>query len=241
VVDATFAAMAPDAKPGRHVCLSVSDTGIGIPPENLDRIFDPFFTSKEIGKGTGLGLATVLGIVRGHEGFIQVESRLGHGTTFDLYFPASPLPETTRPPSRETTAPRGQGRLILIVDDEPAVRDSLRRILEASDYRVVLAENGAEGLAAYSLHRAEVAAVLTDMMMPVMNGPAMINALHALDPALAIVGMTGLPDRKGVRGFEQVEVAALLAKPFSGEELLRTLHNVLRHSMAPATTPKSPT
>ncbi len=227
MVDPAFAAMAPDAKPGHHVCVSVSDTGTGIPAENLDRIFDPFFTTKDIGKGTGLGLATVMGIVRGHEGFVLVDSQPGRGTTFELYFPASPHAQV--PPSAPHVAkpPIAQGELILVVDDEIGVRDILRRLLELQGYRAVTAANGAEGLAAFSLHRDEVRVVLTDMMMPVMNGPAMINALHALDPRLPILGMSGLPERQGVKGFEQVEVSALLAKPFSGEQLLRVLHSTL--------------
>jgi nitrogen-specific signal transduction histidine kinase len=186
IVDAAFAAMAPGAKPGRHVCVSVTDTGSGIPTENLDHIFDPFFTTKEIGKGTGLGLATVLGIVHGHEGFVQVHSRMGHGTTFELYFPASPHAEVARTERREAMPPRGKGELILVVDDEAAVRDSLRRTLELHGYRVLTAPHGAEGLAAFSLHRDEVRVVLTDMMMPIMHGPAMINALRAMAPHLPV-------------------------------------------------------
>jgi two-component system, cell cycle sensor histidine kinase and response regulator CckA len=228
MVDAAFAAMAQDAKPGRHVCVTVSDTGTGIPPDALDHIFDPFFTTKEVGKGTGLGLATVLGIVRGHEGFIRVHSRPGQGTTFELCFPASPHPEPAPVASQKINLPRGQEELILLVDDEAAVRDSLRRILETRGYRVVTASNGAEGLSAFSLHRAEIRVVLTDMMMPVMNGPTMVNALHALDPQLPILGMSGLPERSGVKGFEQVELSALLVKPFTGAELLRALHDVLQ-------------
>ena len=228
IVDEAFAAMASGAKAGPYVCVTVSDTGTGIPPEDLDRIFDPFFTTKEIGKGTGLGLPTVLGIVRGHGGFLQVDSRLGRGTTFALYFPASPQAQVACTASREAIPPRAQGELIIVVDDEPSVRDCLCRTLESHGYRVVEAAHGAEGLAAFSQHRAQVRAVITDMMMPVMSGPAMINILRALDPHLLILGMSGLPERKGVKGYENVELPVLLAKPFSGDELLRVLHTVLQ-------------
>jgi PAS domain S-box-containing protein len=238
-VDESFASMTPGARLGPHVCLTVTDTGTGIAPENLDHIFDPFFTTKEIGQGTGLGLATVLGIVRGHEGFVRVDSRLGHGTTFALYFPASPLAPAAHIARREAQPPRGQGELILVVDDEAALCDSLRRTLENHGYRVVTTSHGGEGLAAFSLHRTTLRAVLTDMMMPVMNGPAMINRLRAIDPHLPILGMSGLPERKAVRGFEQVQLSALLEKPFTGEELLRVLHAVLQASVAAPLKPRS--
>ena len=227
-VEEAFAAMTPGARPGPHLCVSVADTGTGIAPENLDRIFDPFFTTKEIGRGTGLGLATVLGIVWGHEGFVQVDSQLGHGTTFELYFPAAPQAPAAHMADREAMPRRGQGELILVVDDEATVCDSLRRTLETHGYRVMTASNGVEGLAALSVHRAAVRAVLTDMMMPTMNGPAMINGLRAIDPFLPILGMSGLPERNGVKGFEQVKLSALLAKPFSSNELLRVIHTILQ-------------
>ena len=233
-VDQAFAAMTPGAKPGPYVCVSVADTGTGIAPENLDRIFDPFFTTKEIGQGTGLGLATVLGIVQGHGGFVQVDSRLGHGTTFELYFPASPQAQPAPGLSREVARCRGQGELILVVDDEVGIRESLRRTLETHGYRVVMATQGAEGLAAFVRYRTEVRAVLTDMMMPVMHGPAMINGLRALDPHLVILGMSGLLERKDVKGFEQLDLSAFLAKPFSGSELLRVLRATLDASGAKA-------
>ena len=226
-VDEAFAAMSPGAKPGLYTCVSVADTGTGIPPDDLDRIFDPFFTTKELGKGTGLGLSTVLGIVRGHEGFVRVHSRLGQGTTFDLYFPASPKTEAASTPNPEALPPQGQGELILVVDDEESVRNSVRHALEAHGYRVVTAAHGAEGLAVFSQHRAQVRAVVSDMMMPVMDGPEMINALRALDPDLLILGMSGLPERTGVKGYEHVELAGLLVKPFPGKELLRVLHAAL--------------
>jgi two-component system, cell cycle sensor histidine kinase and response regulator CckA len=227
-VDEAFAAMTPFAKPGLYVCVRVADTGTGIAPKDLDRIFDPFFTTKGVGKGTGLGLATVLGIVRGHEGFVRVDSQLRRGTTFELYFPASPQAQPPHLTGPKAPSQRGQGELILVVDDEVAVRDSLRRTLETHGYRVVTAAQGTEGLAAFSQHRAEVRAVLTDMMMPFMNGPVMIKALRALDPRLLILGMTGLPEQKSIKGLEDLDLPLMLTKPFTGDELLRVLRDALQ-------------
>jgi CheY-like chemotaxis protein len=226
-VDAAFAAMVPEAKPGRFVCVSVADTGTGITPDNMEPIFDPYFTTKEIGKGTGLGLATVLGIVRGHEGFVQVKSVPGRGTTFDLYFPASLETGAAPKGTSDEPSPRGQGELILVVDDEATVRDGLRRTLEVHGYQVVTATHGEEGLAVFDRHRAGLRAILTDMMMPVMGGPAMIHALRLLDSRVPILGMSGLLEQQGGTGFEQVRLSAMLTKPFSGGELVRALRSTL--------------
>jgi PAS domain S-box-containing protein len=232
-IDADRASAHPDAAPGDYVCLSVSDTGEGISRDNLDRIFDPFFTTKEIGHGTGLGLATVLGIVRGHGGFILVETGPGKGTTFELYFPAAPHHDAEVPVVPVALPRPGSGELILVVDDEAPVRETIRTALEASGYRVAMAADGADGLDVFQARGTEIKAVLTDMMMAVMNGPTMIGRLRALSPHLVVVGMTGLPERSGVKGLETLEVASLLTKPFSVEELLRTLERVL-HKSRPA-------
>ena len=230
LIDAAGAALQPGACPGPHVCLRVSDTGAGISEEHLDRIFDPFFTTKEIGRGTGLGLATVLGILRGHGGFVRVHSLLGRGTTFELFFPASPEDPKTEAPVPLALGPLGRGELILVVDDEEAVRECLRRILERSGYQVRAASQGEEGLAFFTGHADEISAVLTDMMMPVMNGPAMIHAMRARKPYLRVLGMTGLPDRAALKGLETLELSVLLNKPFSEVELLHALEAALRPS-----------
>lgn len=226
-VDAAFAAMVPDAQPGLYVCVEVADTGTGIAPENMDRIFDPFFTTKEIGKGTGLGLATVLGIVKGHEGFVRVESQLGEGATFELYFPAACQPPAPPAPAMPGPPRRGRRELILVVDDEAAVRDSLRQTLETHGYRVVTAAEGVEGLAAFAKHQAEVRVVLTDMMMPAMNGAALITALRILDGRVPVLGMSGLAERREVKGLDQLALAGFLVKPFPGGELLRLVADAL--------------
>jgi PAS domain S-box-containing protein len=226
-LDKARAAMTPEVKPGKYVCVSVTDTGMGIAPEHVDRIFDPFFTTKEIGKGTGLGLATVLGIVRGHGGFVRVNSQVGQGTTFELYFPASPEAKTAGTPGRETPPPRGQGELILVVDDEPHVREMVRHTLEKHGYQVIAAGEGTEALALFDQHRAKLRAVVTDLMMPGMDGPKLIKALRQLDARLPILGMTGLDDRAGVKGLADLHLPELLIKPFAGVKLLTTLRETL--------------
>jgi CheY-like chemotaxis protein len=230
-IDQALATATLDAVPGDYVCIRVSDTGAGIAPEHINRIFDPFFTTKEIGKGTGLGLATVLGIVRGHEGFVRVESQPGEGSTFEVYFPAAQEAQVTAPASASLSPPQGHGELILVVDDETAVCQSVRRILENNGYSVLTAAHGAEGLDVFMRSKGSVQAVLTDMMMPVMNGPAMIVALRQVAPQLPILCMTGLSDQTNIKGTEQLNLP-ILSKPFSISALLKALHAVMHPSQS---------
>ena len=229
-LDEAFAAVMLHAKPGHYICLSVTDTGMGIPPEHLDRIFDPFFTTKEIGKGTGLGLATVLGIVQGHSGFVRVNSQIDKGTTFELYLPASLEAKAGTLPERDTLPPRTGGEMILVVDDEASVRGVVGRTLERHGYRVVLAAEGGEAMVLFARHRAEIRAVLTDMMMPEMDGPSLVRALRNLDPQLPILGMTGVGERTVIKELETLDLLALLTKPFSSVALLGVLHQALAAS-----------
>jgi hypothetical protein len=217
----------PDAKPGDYVCLSVTDTGIGIPREQLDRVFDPFFTTKEIGRGTGLGLSTVLGIVRGHGGFVRVDSRIGQGTRVEVYLPAAREAPATSVAAPETPLPRGHGELILVVEDEEAVLSLVQCVLEQQGYRVLAATEGAEALALLARHRAEVKAVLTDMMMPGVDGPTLVHALRHHAPRLPILGMSGLGEQAGAKGLDGLEAPEVLAKPFTVEALLGAVNRTL--------------
>jgi CheY-like chemotaxis protein len=226
-LDETFAAPIPDAKSGAYVCVSVTDTGAGIPSEHLDRIFDPFFTTKEIGKGTGLGLPTVLGIVRGHGGFVRVDSRVGQGTRFEFWLPASPESKAANMPDNRALLPRGHGELVLLVDDEAAVRMVVQRLLVNFGYQVIAAEEGNEALALFGRRRAEIKAVIADMMMPGMDGPALVRALRQNEPRLPIVGMTGLAEQGGSKAFRGLDVSQLLSKPFAMGTLLVALHEAL--------------
>jgi PAS domain S-box-containing protein len=223
-LDEAFAAITPEAKPGVYVCVSVSDTGTGIPPEHVDLIFEPFFTTKEFGKGTGLGLATVLGIVRGHGGFVRVHSLLGRGTTFEIYLPATPEAKGSAVTDNKPLPPRAQGELIVVVDDEASVRMVVQRTLEKHGYRVLTTDDGAEALALISQNGTTVKAAITDMMMPGMDGPTLVHALRKFSPQLPILGMTGLGEQTGVKGLADLHLPVLLTKPFAGSELLAALH-----------------
>ncbi|MGA3163137.1 MAG: PAS domain S-box protein [Verrucomicrobiota bacterium] len=225
-LDETFTSMIHDAKPGTYVCVSVIDTGTGIPPELLDHIFEPFFTTKEVGKGTGLGLATVLGIVRGHGGFIRVDSRLGHGTTFELYLPASPQAKADEKSACETLPPEMHGELVLVVDDEAHVREVIQQLLEKHGYRVATAAEGSEAMKFFTQHRAEIKAVVTDLMMPGMDGAALIRALRHLDPRLPILIMTGMGEQTDIKGIQSLGLPVLL-KPFVRGELLTALYQAI--------------
>lgn len=228
VLDDQYARMHPQAKPGRYVVARVADTGAGVPAPIVDKIFDPFFTTKGPGKGTGLGLATVLGIVKGHGGFIDVLSEMGKGTQFSIYLPA--LEAGTIAPAKEVQVdlPPGAGEMILVVDDEAGIRDITQATLEAHGYRVVTASDGAEAVALYSQNRGAIQAVLMDMMMPVMDGPATVRALQRLDSAVRIVAMSGLVEPGKSVEILSGGVRAFLLKPFTAATLLKTLREVLQ-------------
>lgn len=229
-VDEAFAEGNPEAKPGPYVAFFVMDNGVGIPTEHLERIFDPFFTTKEPGKGTGLGLSTVLGIVKGHGGFVRVKSRVGEGTRVRCYIPAAPASEPVPEEQAKGKAideRRGHGELILVVDDETSVREVARRTLEAHGYRVVTAADGAEALQVYSKSSEPFGAVITDMVMPVMEGAVLIRALMRLSPGLPIIAMSGLPELEADAVQAGAVSGAWLRKPFDAVALVRLLDRAL--------------
>ncbi len=226
-VDQQVAALEQAASPGPYVRIWVADDGVGIPPEVVDRIFDPFFTTKEVGRGTGLGLSTVASIMRSHGGVVNVYSEPGRGTMFRLYFPAVTGAHADPGGLAAEPVPRGDGELILVVDDESAVREITRQTLEAFGYRVITASNGADAVARYGERPGEVDLVVTDIMMPVMDGHSAIEALARMDPEVKVVAASGL-DAPGSAG-RAFGGGALqfLSKPYSAETLLRTVHGLL--------------
>jgi len=221
------AAAIPGASPGRYVVLSVMDTGTGIAPEHLDKIYDPFFTTKEIGRGTGLGLSTVLGIVKSHQGFVQVKTALGHGTQFQVYLPASVEEDLAPAPTAQESRLQGHGELVLIVDDEENVRQVTRSILEAYGYRVMDFANATMGLDWYGQHGPEVNVVISDLMMPGMDGATFVRKLRQLNPQALVIAASGYQAESSATDKADTGVQARLAKPFTVEMLLQTLHRVL--------------
>jgi PAS domain S-box-containing protein len=229
VLDAQLAATRPQAVAGRYVLVEVSDTGCGIPREIIDKIFDPFFTTKELSKGTGLGLSTCLGIIRSHGGFMSVYSELGKGSAFKIYLPArmDELPAAIDPCLDEDW-PRGRAECILLVDDEESILTVTQQTLEAFGYRVLTAADGAQAVSVFALNRDKITLVLTDMMMPVMDGPATIVALRQIDPRIKIIAASGLnPHGDGAQA-SHAGVKHFLSKPYTTKSLLVILRDVLQ-------------
>ncbi|HEX3799611.1 MAG TPA: PAS domain S-box protein [Verrucomicrobiae bacterium] len=222
--------MASGDKPCPHVVIEVHDTGTGIPEEIREKIFDPFFTTKELGKGTGLGLSTTLAIVKNHGGFINLYSEAGQGTVFRIYLPAHISLSTANSEIQEVRFPRGNGELILLVDDEASVRSITRQTLQAFGYRVLTVANGAEAIEMYAQHSSDIAVIITDMMMPVMDGPTSIHALSRLNPNLKVIAASGLSPENHMAKAPNDAVKAFLPKPYTTETLLITLHDVLGNS-----------
>ncbi len=212
---------------GPFVVLTVADTGDGIPPHLLDKIYEPFFTTKELGKGTGLGLSTVLSIIKSHNGFIEVISHVRQGTTFQVYLPATVAPETMAAPDKPRTLLSGQGETILVVDDEFAVLEITRETLSGHNYQVWTAKNGAEAIRVFRQRQHEIKVVITDMMMPVMDGTATIQALHQIDPCVKVICVSGLSSEPNLNDAARFNVQASLRKPYTPEKLLTTVRQVI--------------
>lgn len=227
-VDALFSGMQEDARPGSYVMIAVSDTGTGIPSTVVDRIFEPFFTTKALGQGTGLGLSTSLAIVRSHGGFIRVQSAEGRGTSFQVYLPARERTDNEPRGAATRPVPRGNGELILIIDDEASVREVTRRTLETFGYRVIVAADGSAGAAAYAANQSDIAVVITDMMMPGLDGAATMAALRHINPKVPLIAASGLAEEARVAGALEAGASVVLQKPFTAEVLLRTLHDLLQ-------------
>jgi len=234
-LDEHFAQMHPEAQSGEYVSISVADTGIGIPPEHLDRIFDPFFTTKPHGEGTGLGLSTTIGIVRAHEGFINVYSEPGKGTRFRIYLPAHLAEAASSPDERSVRQPLpvGHGELVMVVDDESHVREMTGRTLIAFGYKVLLAEDGTAAVSLFAQHSEQVAAVVLDMMMPFMDGLVTARALRRMDPNVRLIGSSGLMEKRRVAEAEEAGFSGFLSKPYTADELLRILADSLKTDGSP--------
>jgi CheY-like chemotaxis protein len=216
-----------DAKPGRYVLLRIEDTGTGIPSRIVDKIFDPFFTTKPEGKGTGLGLSTVTAIVKSHGGFVTLASEPGRGTTFNIYLPAAADEAVVADPESARASAFGRKELILVVDDEASIREAIQKILERNNYEVRTAADGREALGVYLPNQDSIRLVLTDVMMPVMDGVALARALRTINPDLRIVATTGLDQEINRAELLEVGVSELLHKPWRLEDLLETVRRAL--------------
>jgi len=218
----------PEAREGRFVCVGQSDTGCGIPPENIQRIFEPFFTTKEVGKGTGLGLATVYGIVKQHQGWIEVESTVGKGTTFRFFIPyaGSAQTEVERPTTQ--VAVRGGTETILLVEDEKPVRELVSRVLQKYGYKILQAGNGIEAIAAWNQHKDEISLLFTDLVMPDnMNGRELAEKLRIDRPGLKVIFTSGYSADIVGKDFKLEPELNFLQKPYQPQTLALTVRRCL--------------
>lgn len=227
-IDENYARMNVDAEPGNYVLLTVSDTGTGMPPEVVKRIFDPFFTTKAIGEGTGLGLATTMTIIKSHGGFIDVYSELNKGSRFSVYLPSAEDEKEIAAAAGKDLLPRGNGELVLIVDDEENIRTAAEATLSQFGYRTATAVDGTDALDVYVRQGNDIAAVLTDIAMPHMDGEALIRALMKIDAEANVIAMSGLMSAGQTAELQNLNVRGFLAKPFTAEALLTTLSDVIK-------------
>jgi len=223
ILDHEFAAQHPCAKPGHYVLLALSDDGHGMAQETLDRIYEPFFTTKKLGRGTGLGLATVFSIVQHHRGCIVVQSRPGEGTKFEIYLPADAAATL---PARCPDAPaalqqqNGQGRCILLVEDNTMLREMAEELLASFGYRVLSAATPSQALDLAHRERGAIELLATDVIMPQMSGPELYDALLESRPGLPVLYISGYSNGTGPGQGAPREDAIFLAKPFTLEQFM---------------------
>jgi len=218
-----------DCKPGPQVMLSITDTGSGMTPEVLNCIFEPFFTTKEIGQGTGLGLATVFGIVQQNGGCIHVESEPGQGTTFRIYFPAVVGQEADKSDLAASNTLRGTER-ILIVEDEEAVRELAVISLEMQGYKVMTATDGKDALRIVRTRGGPIDLVLTDVVMPNISGPELVEKLRLQFPRMKVLFMSGYTDDAVLRRGLSEAYVSFIEKPYTPLALARRVRQVLDSS-----------
>lgn len=224
-IDENYARMNLEAKVGPYIVITVTDTGAGIPEENLDRIFEPFFTTKEVGQGTGLGLSTVIGIIKSHGGFITVHSEKGLGTRFEVYLPAVEGIETRKLDNAKVATANGE--TIMIVEDEPAIQEITKTSLETHNYKTIVASDGIEAIAVYAKHMDQISVVLMDLMLPSLDGLTAIRTLKKINPKVKIIATSGLMSSNKLEAVANSGVTTFLPKPYTINELLLTLQRVI--------------
>ena len=233
-VDQELASLNPGASLGPHVCFLVTDSGTGMTPEVMEKIFNPFFTTKEQGKGTGLGLATVIGIVKGHKGFLTLQSEVGVGTTFKVYIPAVIEVRADEKQAEELSTLRGNGEVVLVVDDESPIREVIVGTLEAHNYRCYTAEDGTDALALYFERRGTINLVITDLHMGIMDGITLTRSLRKLTPDARVIVSSGHIQKESQESLESLGVKVFLEKPYTAEKLLRSVKHALADALAAA-------
>jgi CheY-like chemotaxis protein len=227
-IDEDYVSQHPESRAGTFVCLTVTDTGCGMDRQTLDRVFEPFFSTKEVGKGTGLGLATVYGIVKQHRGWIEVSSQVGCGTTFKIYFLAVAWESgTTAESSTVHRAVRGGKETILLVEDEPVLRELVREVLSQYEYRVIEAASGVEALKAWDGHDGQIDLLLTDMVMPEgMTGSEVAAQLRKRKPELKVIFTSGYSAEVMGKDISQSDIA-FLSKPYLPSQLAQLVRQCL--------------
>ncbi len=227
-IDAQLAEMSGEMIPGKYVAICVEDSGTGMPPQVQEKIFEPFFTTKEVGRGTGLGLSTSLAIVKSHRGFVKVYSEPGKGTRFHIFIPVFSGAEVQpQIPQLGDDLPRGQGELILVVDDEKPIREMTRKTLESFGYTVKTAADGIEGIGIFTQFKDVISLVITDIMMPVLDGSAMIQVIRKIAPLMPIIAASGLDTNGKSQQLTVAGVNFFLLKPYGSDTLLETIRQAL--------------
>ena len=226
-LDESYVTMFPDAKAGHYVEIEITDTGVGMSNNQMGKIFDPFYTTKKEGHGTGLGLSTSHGIVKSHGGFISVESEEDKGSTFKVYLPAETTDNVITSRKKHTSFPKARGELILVVDDENHICEMIREVLETQGYKVLTAEDGTEALAIYAKYDKEIRSVLTDIAMPHLDGVAVVQTLKKLNPELEIIVSTGEVQKDKIQKMKNLGIIYFLEKPYTTEALISIVHKSL--------------
>jgi CheY-like chemotaxis protein len=215
-----------EARPGPYVAFKIAATG-ATRSETRDRIVNPLFAGKETGDGAAPGLSTALAIVKGHHGFAHLGSQAGLGTVFQVFLPADGSPADEAVAAPDHPAPLGDGELILVVDDEEAILDISRRTLEKRGYRVLTAAEGATAVALYAQHAREIAVVLTDMAMPVMDGISTLHALRRINPSVKVVASSGMGSNVNAARITDAGIKFFLRKPYRVDTLLKILREAI--------------
>jgi CheY-like chemotaxis protein len=226
-IDAAYVQRQPEGRVGQFICLTMTDSGCGMDHVTLGRLFEPFFTTKEFGKGTGLGLATVYGIVKRHQGWIDVQSQIGRGSAFRIYFP--PMDRAAESAAAKPgDAVSGGQETVLVVEDEAPVLRIMKSVLERYGYRVLEAANGVEALGVWHSHQNDIAVLLTDMVMPVgLSGQELADKFKALKPNLRVIYTSGYSVEVAGKNLSLMEGLNFLQKPFDSEKLALAVRRCL--------------